>query len=203
MPTKPRRSPAPPERQRDAERTRRKILEAAAAEFGAHGYAGARVRAIADRAGVNQQLVSYYFDGKEGLYQAMAQLWQERQGEIAPPGTPLPEQLRRYVLEVLRDPDGVRVFAWSGLQYTGPDGDPDREARARLLGASVEQLRAHLIEGADPAAVLVMLMAAAMAPTTLPHVIESVCGVDPRSPEFVTHYADQVAGVAALLLAKA
>ncbi|MEU7871023.1 TetR family transcriptional regulator [Dactylosporangium sp. NPDC049140] len=204
MPTKPRRSPAPPERQRDAERTRQKILDAAAAEFGAHGYAGARVRAIAERAGVNQQLVSYYFDGKEGLYQAMSAQWQERQRELSPPGAPLPEQLRRYALEVLHNPDGVRMFAWSGLQYTAPQDDPDREPRARMLGGGVDQLRALQAAGRlpaelDPACLLVMLTAAALATTTLPHVIEPVCGADPRSPEFVAHYADQVAVLTELL----
>jgi len=200
----PRRSPQPHERQRDPERTRRRILDAAAAEFSAHGYAGARVRAIAARAGVNQQLVSYYFDGKEGLFRAMSRQWQLRQRELAPPGTPLPEQLRRYALEVLQSPEAVRVFAWSGLQYTGPDDDPDRTSRAGLLAGSVDELRAHQRAGrlpaeVDPACLLVMLTAAALATTSLPHVIESVCGADARSPAFVEHFADQVAGLARLI----
>jgi len=202
--SRPRRSPPPQERRRDAERTRRRILDAAAAEFGEHGYAGARIRAIAARAGVNQQLVSYYFDGKDGLYQAMSQQWEQRQRELAPPGTPISEQLRRFALEVLRDPAGVRMFAWSGLQYTGPDDDPDRAARSRLLDAAVEDLRAlhrsgRLPAEIDPACLLVMLMAAAMATTTLPHVIQGVCDADPRSPEFVEHFAGQVALLARLL----
>jgi AcrR family transcriptional regulator len=202
--SKPRRSPTPEERQRDPERTRQRILDAAATEFSAHGYAGARIRAIAARAGVNQQLVSYYFDGKEGLYQAMSQQWQERRRELAPPGTPMPEQLRRYALEVLQNPEGVRVFAWSGLQYTGPDDDPDRTPRTQLLADSVNELRALQKSGrlppeVDPACLLVMLMAGAMATTTLPHVIEGVCGADPRSPEFVEHFADQMALVARLI----
>ena len=200
----PRRSPQPHERQRDAERTRRRILDAAAAEFSAHGYAGARVRTIAARAGVNQQLVSYYFDGKEGLFRAMSQQWQQRQRELAPPGTPLPEQVRRYALEVLQNPEAVRVFAWSGLQYTGPDDDPDRTSRAGLFADTVEELRAlqqagRLPAEVDPACLLVMLTAAALATTSLPHVIESVCGADARSPAFVEHFADQVAGLARLI----
>jgi AcrR family transcriptional regulator len=205
MPTsKPHRSPPPQERQRDPERTRQRILDAAAAEFSAHGYAGARIRAIAARAGVNQQLVSYYFDGKAGLYQAMSQHWQQRQGELAPPGTSMPEQLRRYALEVLRNPESVRVFAWSGLQYTGPDNDPDRASRNQLFGDSVDRLRAlreagQLPAEVDPACLLVMLMAAAMATTTLPQVIEGLCGADPKSAEFVEHFADQVAVLARLI----
>ncbi|WP_214325676.1 TetR/AcrR family transcriptional regulator [Nonomuraea sediminis] len=200
-PSKPRRSPKPQERQRDAERTRKLILEAALAEFGAHGYAGARTSAIAARAGVNQQLIYYYFDGKEGLYQAMSEQWQQRQRELAAPGTPLPEQLRRHALEALHNPDGPRLLAWSGLQYSGPEGDPDHAARARMLGEGLDGLRelqraGRLPAELDPACLLVMLMAAAMAPTTLPHVIEGVCGADPRSAEFIEHFAEQVAVLA-------
>ena len=199
-PTKPRRSPRPDERRRDSERTRRRILDAAAVEFGAHGLAGARVRAIAARAGVNQQLVSYYFDGKEGLYEAMAEQWRERQQELTPPGTPLPEQLRQYALEVLRNPEGVRVFAWSGLQYAGEDG----AFRPEMLAGGIEQVRGLQESGrlpaeVDPGCLLVMMMAATMATTTLPHVIAAVSGADPRSPEFVEHFADQVALVARLI----
>jgi TetR/AcrR family transcriptional regulator len=203
-PSKPRRSPKPQERRRDPERTRKLILDAASAEFGAHGYAGARISAIASRAGVNQQLISYYFDGKEGLYQAMAQQWQQRQRELVPPGTSLPEQLRRHALEALHNPEGVRLLAWSGLQYTGPDDDPDHTSRAHLLAESVAELRALQAAGrlpaeVDPACLLVMLMAAAMATTTLPHVIEGVCGTDPRSPQLIEHFADQVAVLARLI----
>lgn len=202
--TTPRRSPKPQERQRDPERTRALLLEAAAAEFGAHGYAGARISAIAARAGVNQQLISYYFDGKEGLYKAMSEQWQQRQAELMPPGTPLPEQLRRQALEAVHNPGGVRLLAWSGLQYSGPEEDPDHASRAQVLGESLDELRALQESGRlpaeiDPGCLLVMLMAAAMAPTTLPHVIEGVCGTDPRSPEFIEHFAGQVALLAGQL----
>lgn len=174
------------------------------AEFGAHGYAGARVGTIATRAGVNVQLISYYFGGKEGLYQAVARQWQERQRELLPPGTPLPEQLRRCAFEALHNPDGARLLAWTGLQYTGPADDPDHTTRAQLLSAGVDELRAlreagRLPAEADPACLMIMLMAAAMATTTLPHVIEGVCGTDPRSPELLAHFADQVAVLARLV----
>jgi|SRR5579875_2905771 len=197
-PPNPRRSPTPGERQRDPERTRKLILDAAAAEFSAHGYAGARVSAIAARAGVNQQLISYYFNGKEGLYQAMSQQWRQRRDELVPAGTPLPEQLRRYALEASRNPQGPRLLAWAGLQYTGPDDDPDRDSRAQMFVPTLDELRdlqrsGRLPAEADPACLLVMLMAAAMAPTTLPQIAESVCGADPRSGEFVEHFAGQMA----------
>lgn len=203
-PTKPRRSPKPQERQRDPERTRKLILDAAAAEFAAHGYAGARIAAIASRAGVNQQLISYYFDGKEGLYQAISDRWQKRESELIGPDTPFSEQVRRYALEALNNPEGVRLLAWGGLQYSGPESDLDHEPRAERLQRGIDEIRAAQAAGrlpaeVDPACLMIVLMAAAMAPTTLPHVIEGVSRVDPGSPEFLHHYAEQLVVIARLL----
>jgi len=47
------------------------ILTAAREEFGRHGFAGGRVDRIARRAGVNKQLIFYYFQSKQGLYRAV------------------------------------------------------------------------------------------------------------------------------------
>ena len=57
-------------RSRDAERTQQRILRAAMAEFSAHGLGGARVDAIAERAGINKRLIYYYFGSKEALFLA-------------------------------------------------------------------------------------------------------------------------------------
>lgn len=177
------------------------------AEFAAHGYSGARTGAIAERAGVNQQLIWYYFDSKEGLYQAISERWRQLESDLIPAGTPLPEQIRRYALEALNDPDLVRLMAWGGLEYTGPDDDPDHAPRAERLQRSIDEIRAEQRAGrlpadVDPACLTIMLMAAAMATTTLPHVIEGVCRVDPRSPDFVHHYAEQLAILAQHLVAR-
>ncbi|MGZ5133041.1 MAG: TetR/AcrR family transcriptional regulator [Caldimonas sp.] len=58
-------------RSRDADRTRQEILAAATGEFAAHGFGGARIEAIADRAGVNKKLIYYYFEGKDELFLAV------------------------------------------------------------------------------------------------------------------------------------
>ena len=47
-----------------------RIMGAAKQEFGVHGLSGARIDRIARRAGVNKQLLFYYFHSKRGLYQA-------------------------------------------------------------------------------------------------------------------------------------
>ncbi|MEC3982361.1 TetR/AcrR family transcriptional regulator [Amycolatopsis sp. H20-H5] len=53
---------------RDAQETRRKLLEAAAGEFSAYGIAGARVDRIATSAGVNKAMIYSYFGNKEQLF---------------------------------------------------------------------------------------------------------------------------------------
>lgn len=55
---------------RDPERTRGRILEAATAEFAQHGFGGARVDRIADRAGANKRMLYYYFGSKDDLFLA-------------------------------------------------------------------------------------------------------------------------------------
>ena len=56
---------------RDPAATRRKLLTAARREFASRGLAGARVDDIAERAGVNKQLVYHYFGDKDALYLAV------------------------------------------------------------------------------------------------------------------------------------
>jgi len=58
-------------RSRDADRTQQKILRAAMGEFAGHGFGGARIDAIAERAGVNKKLIYYYFEGKDELFLAV------------------------------------------------------------------------------------------------------------------------------------
>jgi len=55
---------------RDAEATRGKILDAAEVEFAMSGLSGARTGAIAAHTGVTKAMIYYYFDSKEGLYEA-------------------------------------------------------------------------------------------------------------------------------------
>lgn len=50
---------------------RQRILTAAAAAFASHGFAGARIDEIADRAGINKAMLYYHVGDKEGLYTAV------------------------------------------------------------------------------------------------------------------------------------
>ncbi len=56
---------------RDAERTRRALLDAAEIEFAAKGLAGARVDVIAEESCANKRMLYYYFGSKDDLYVAV------------------------------------------------------------------------------------------------------------------------------------
>lgn len=56
---------------RDAERTRRELLDVATEVFAQDGFAGARVDEIARRTRTTKRMIYYYFQSKEGLYTAV------------------------------------------------------------------------------------------------------------------------------------
>jgi AcrR family transcriptional regulator len=86
---------------RDPERTRGRILEAAKAEFAAHGLGGARVDRIAAQADANKRMLYYYFGNKDDLFLAVLEAAYEhiREAEKALRLTEIdpPEAIRRLV----------------------------------------------------------------------------------------------------------
>jgi TetR/AcrR family transcriptional regulator len=77
-----------PIRRRDADASRRAILDAAEELFSARGIDGASLRAVGRRAGVSAGLPSYFFGDKVGLYQAvMERLLGEREARLTPVAT--------------------------------------------------------------------------------------------------------------------
>src|SRR5512134_525761 len=69
MPTRPR--PAAKKPVRNAEASREKVWMAAAHEFAARGFDGAKVDRIAAAARVNKAMIYYHFASKAGLYNAI------------------------------------------------------------------------------------------------------------------------------------
>jgi AcrR family transcriptional regulator len=64
-------SNASPSRVNNPEKTKADILEVAFKEFADNGYSGARVDEIAARTSTSKRMIYYYFESKEGLYQAV------------------------------------------------------------------------------------------------------------------------------------
>lgn len=205
---RPRRAPQPEERQRDAERSRGRLLAAALDEFSAHGYAGARINAIAKRAGLNQQLITYYFGGKAGLYRALDQLWLEKEATIAGPEVPLEEVSAGYMSHTFADPRGGRLLLWTGLtDATVPDTsvpDPSVPAeQAANEGVTEPSIRRRVREiqpDLDPDLLELALMGAVLAPVAIPQVVRRLTGLEATDPAFQARYTEQLRRITRHLL---
>ena len=128
------------------------IARAATAEFAQFGFHGARTARIARAAGVNKQLLFYYFDSKAGLYAEAVRsaATKLRAATLAPDGSVQTEQhgaasLRSWmatVTLVCRDqPQLVRLVLGSS------EGPPEAASIARtflqeLAGALAEEVSA-------------------------------------------------------------
>ncbi|WP_031515892.1 TetR/AcrR family transcriptional regulator [Streptomyces sp. NRRL F-5123] len=105
---------------RDAEATRRRLLDAATAEFAAYGIAGARVDRIAAEARSNKAQIYHYYGSKDGLFDAV---FDEmcRQTLDAVPIDPanLPEYAGRLHDSYVERPWVQRLATWYRLERAG------------------------------------------------------------------------------------
>jgi AcrR family transcriptional regulator len=175
-----------------------KLLQAALEEFGAKGYSGARTAGVAARAGVNQQLISYYFGGKQGLLRALRERWAAAQAEMTPPDeVSFQDSVAGYLDATLDRPDWARLVLWQALGDDPGYDDAQHAAQNDGLRASVDRVRRRQAEGelrddVDPEFVLLLAYALVFAPIALPWFVEAVFGVDPASPEYRTRCLEQL-----------
>ncbi|GAB3133015.1 TetR/AcrR family transcriptional regulator [Microbispora hainanensis] len=195
---------APQEHGKAAERTRERILAAAVEEFGAKGYAGARTAAIAARAGVNQQLISYYFGGKQGLVEELRRRWARAQESVTPPGATYAESVAAHLDATLDNPDWSRLVIWQALgDGSSPESDDEWAAAQRdRLRQAVERTRRRQEEGEitgelDAEFVLLVAYALAFAPIALPRMVEGIAGADPLSKDYREWVVGQLARMTA------
>ncbi len=147
---------------------------------------------IADRAGLNKQLINYYFESKHGLYRAVQRGWLEREASFADPELPLEEIAARYLHDALTDPRPMRLVIWRGLGGSAelpPDEQPDRQD---LSGMRRRQSAGELGSDLDPGCVLLATMGAIAAPIAMPQMVKRIFGLDPSEPEFEQRYGEQL-----------
>jgi TetR/AcrR family transcriptional regulator len=92
---------------RDPEATQQQILDAAEEEFSKHGLSGARIEAIATRAGVTTAMIHYYFENKEGLYKTVLQR----------PATECHDVLHELNLENLPPEEALKTLIRAAIAY--------------------------------------------------------------------------------------
>jgi Transcriptional regulator len=142
----------------DTERTRRLLLDAAAAEFSAHGLAGARVDRIAAEAGVNKERIYSYFGNKERLFGAVIEDRLAAVMDAVPiEGSGIPA-LADYAGRLFdyhdAHPELARLTVWEGLEGGVPAAE---EARSAACERKVVRLREAIPELDEEAAREVLL----------------------------------------------
>jgi TetR/AcrR family transcriptional regulator len=112
---------------RDAEATKQQILNAAEIEFAGQGLHGTRVDSIAARAGVAPRMIYYYFQSKEGLYQAVLQrpaallhnVFQELNLEALPPEVALKSLIQAAIQYETTDRNRGMLLFQEAIQNQG------------------------------------------------------------------------------------
>jgi AcrR family transcriptional regulator len=193
-----------PGRQRNPERSRERILAAAMEEFSERGFAGARVDAIARRAGLNKQLISHHFGGKQALYEAVMRARRaEAGGGMAEAPGELPAALAWFFERVRRDPTWLRLLLWEALddveEVPGTDELDERRRRYadRVAWVEAEQAAGRLPAGLAPDLLLLSLFGAATYPLLLPQVCRLITGEAPDGDEFARRYQRHLTDLAA------
>ena len=116
---------------RDSEATKRRIFEAATAEFAARGFAGARIDRIAEAAGANKQLIYAYFGSKQQLFDAVVT------------GT-----VTRFLAEVPFDVEELPEFAVGAYDFFTTNPEITRLGSWHTLELEVSEHHVEVIERA-------------------------------------------------------
>jgi len=149
---------------RDAERTRRLLREAAAAEFAEHGLHGTTIERIAARAGVNKERLYNYFGDKTALFAAVVSEQLTRIATEVPLAAGSVAEVAEFAAQAfdyqLDHPDLGRLVVWEGISDSGVL--PDEGVRTRLYREKVALLQdaqqVGTISSAIPAPHLLFLL---------------------------------------------
>jgi len=129
----------------DTDATRKKILDAAIAEFSERGFSGARVHQIARGSGCNRERIYFYFGGKTQLFEAALTHQLVTALDDLPVVGSGPEAVAdfagRYFDFSRSRPSLARLTFWEGLEQGHPVG-----AESRTLHSSnkVSEIRTAL-----------------------------------------------------------
>ena len=128
-----------------------------------------------------RQLISYYFGGKEGVYDELLAGWHQREATLADPSRSLADVVVAYLAANHDQPEMARLLVWDGLTaHSGAvveSGDAPEVTDIRR-----RQAEGEIAADLDPAFLLLALMGAVAAGVTMPQMVTRLCGVAPKAP---------------------
>jgi TetR/AcrR family transcriptional regulator len=174
---------------RDAERTRRRVITAAATEFSLRGYDGTTLSAVARRAKVSKQLLSHHFRTKEALFEAVhnekfrpIQQWVESLPED-------PRHLAAARFSKRKDNmDYMRFLVWeaAGTNNRTVPAERDRQKSVSEYGEAIRraQRNGKLTTDFDFRFIHLAVLSLATFPLTFTQLTRLVTGKDSGDPKF-------------------
>lgn len=134
----------------DTARTRRLLLEAAIAEFAERGLHGARVAAIAARAGVNKERMYEYFGNKDQLFAAVRDVELAKLPDVVELTSETARDLGEYAGRIFdyhsAHPELLRLLHWEGLEASDQPL-PSAAERAESYAARAQAIREAQSDG--------------------------------------------------------
>jgi TetR/AcrR family transcriptional regulator len=202
--------PAP--RQRDAERSRGAILDAAEQLFARHGYTATSMHEIAIAAGLARATPGYFFGSKDALYQAVLhRVHRQRSVALSEACAPLyrwarepdagQEALRAaiasgvsgYTAFLVQRPEFARLIEWESLadaRRLPVDPSPGFLDAFR----AVHRVRAERgLRDFDVATVVVAVLSLCFLPVAHASTFKAGGGIDTLAPQFRARYQAQIA----------
>lgn len=185
------------------EGTKERILTAAIEVFSDVGFAGARIDAIARKAGCNKQLLYHHFGNKEALYDAVLSSVLARK---VPPVLRTPTDAADHVVQIFREGaderDWLRLILWEALEL-GRNTEVGLEARRAKFEEAATLLRHAEAAGLlklrhAPEVTVLAVLALTSFPWMCPQLTEMVL-LGRGTPSDVG-YEDLLRDIAALLL---
>lgn len=181
---------------RDAERTRKKILEAAKDEFFEKGYTGARIDSIAKRAGLKKQLIYHYFKGKDELINETIDDFATSlpAGNLILPKNPVDIAEFRFKVNKEHLMDFLKFTAWEAVDTNIPQNSNGEERRQKVLQSYVEDMKSKKESGLvpeelDPSLLTLMISSITIYPLLYSNVTRMITGLEADDPEFQEKWA--------------
>jgi AcrR family transcriptional regulator len=172
----------------DTQETRRRLKEAAAAEFAERGPAGTTMARIAGRAGINKERLYKYFGDKQALFESVLTDELDKLAAAVSLEAPGYEDIGEFAGHTFdyhaAHPELVRLLQWEGLSG-GPVADEvSRTAhyQDKVRAIAAAQREGVLDDGLDPAYLVFLLIALAAWWFSVPQLAHMLTGADPDDP---------------------
>jgi AcrR family transcriptional regulator len=172
----------------DTEGTRRRLKEAATAEFAEHGPDGTTMARIAERAGINKERLYKYFGDKQALFETVLT---DELDKLAASVAPTPaglEGIGEYAGRTFdyhaAHPELVRLLLWEGLSG-GPVADEENRTahyRRKVEAYAAGQRAGVLDDDIDPDHLAFLIIALAAWWISAPQLTRMLNGADDGDP---------------------